>query len=361
MGHNVSRDSRKIVQGVDAANDRPLPSNSTTLKEIADITGVHISTVSRVLRQTEPATGWTDAALRVRDAAEKLGYRPNFLAASLRTRKTQTIGVVMPRLTDGVIATTCQSIEESARLAGYQVLLATPPDEMGAQLASIEMLISRQVDGLILSSLHQGDEASIRRIEKVKIPLIATNRHVGVGIPSVTSADRHGGFLATEHLIGLGHRRIGIIAGPKHASTAWDRATGYFDALEKYGIALDESLVAHTEFEVSGGVDGAHRLLNLEDPPTAIFAINDTAAIGAMGAARDRGLRIPFDLSLVGYNDIPIVSQLPTPLTTVSASAGAMGAVALQQLLRGIAGHEMASMVLPVSLVVRSSTSVPRG
>lgn len=334
--------------------------NPPTLKEIADVAGVHISTVSRVLRQSEPANGWTAAALRVRDIAEQLGYRPNYLAASLRTRKTHTIGVVMPRLTDGVIATVCQSIEEAARLEGYQVLLATPPDEIKAQLNSIELLISRQVDGLILSSLHLGDSASVQRIEKIQIPVIATNRHAGHTIPSVTVADRHGGFLATEHLINLGHRRIGIIAGPKHASTAWDRTMGYFDALDKYGIDRDDSLVAHTEFEVEGGVLGAHQLLSNPNQPTAIFAVNDTAAIGVMGAARDRGLQIPQDLSLVGYNDIPTVAQLPTPLTTISSPYGTMGAVSLQQLLRGINRLEMTSVVLPISLVVRSSTSAPK-
>ena len=340
--------------------DESSSGRSPTLKEIAEVAGVHISTVSRVLRQSEPSSGWTNAALRVRSTAEELGYRPNFLAASLRTRRTHTIGVVMPRLTDGVIATACQSIEEAARLAGYQVLLATPPDEMKAQLNSIKLLVSRQVDGLILSSLHLGDMEPIRQIEKIEIPVIATNRSVGDVIPSVTVADRHGGFLATEHLISLGHRRIGVIAGPRHASTAWERTMGYFEALDKHGIARDESLVVHTEFEVSGGVLGAHQLLNVPDRPTAIFSVNDTAAIGAMGAARDRGLHIPEDLSLVGYNDIPIVSQLPTPLTTISSPSGAMGAVALQQLLRGINGMEMTSMELPVSLVVRSSTSAPK-
>lgn len=331
-----------------------------TLKQIAEVAGVHASTVSRVLRQQEPAEGWPASAARIRQIAQELGYRPNLVAAGLRTSRSYAIGVVIPRLTDVVIASLCQAIEEAATEAGYQILLATPPDEVDAQLRSVQLLTSRQIDGLIVSSIHRESPEMVAEIKASGVPVIAVNRSAGGEIPAVTVADRHGGFLAAEHLISLGHRRIGVIAGPRHASTAWERTQGYLDALRRHGIEADESLVIHTDFEVQGGISGTHRLLNLPCPPTAIFSINDTAAIGVMGAARDRGLTIPEDLSLVGYNDIPLVSQLPVPLTTISSPAAPMGAVALQQLLRGLNGEEMASMTLPVSLVTRASTTIPR-
>jgi LacI family transcriptional regulator len=334
--------------------DRP------TLKQIAEVAGVHASTVSRVLRQQEPDGGWPASAARIRRVAKELGYRPNFVAAGLRTNRSYAIGVVIPRLTDVVIASLCQAIEEAATEAGYQILLMTPPDEIDAQLRSVRLLTSRQIDGLIVSSIHRDSAGMVEEIKASGVPVIAVNRSAGGQIPAVTVADRHGGFLATEHLLSLGHKRIGVIAGPRHASTAWERTQGYRDALRRHGLEVDESLIIHTDFEVQGGISGTHRLLNLPNPPTAIFSVNDTAAIGVMGAARDRGLTIPEDLSLVGYNDIPLVSQLPVPLTTVSSPSEPMGAVALQQLLKGLHGEDMTSMTLPVSLVTRASTTVPR-
>ncbi|MGB9035896.1 MAG: LacI family DNA-binding transcriptional regulator [Paeniglutamicibacter sp.] len=326
---------------------------------MARAAGVHASTVSRVLRQQQPEGGWSESAARILGIAKELGYRPNFIAAGLRTSRSRTIGVLMPRLTDGVIAAVCQAIEEAASIAGYQILLATPPDEVEAQLRSMHMLAARKIDGLIVSSIHLGRPEMVEQIRGVGIPVMAVNRHGGGGLPAVTVADRQGGILATEHLIGLGHSRIGVIAGPRHASTAWDRTQGYVQALRAAELEVDEDLIVHTDFEVQGGISGAHRLLNLPQPPTAIFSVNDTAAVGVLGAARDRGLSVPRDLSVVGYNDIPLVAQLPTPLTTVSSPAAPMGAVALQQLLRGIEGEEMSSMQLPVSLVIRSSTTIP--
>ena len=329
------------------------------LQAIAALAGVHISTASRVLRQAEPTKGWSVSAQRVIAAAAELGYRPNRLAASLRTRRSNTIGVVMPRLADTVIATICQSVESAARSAGYQLLLTTPPDDMGAQLDAVDFLLSRQVDGLIVSSLHLSSPNP--RLTDLPVPVIATNRHPGDWMPAVVGDDVEGGRMATEHLLALGHRRIGVIAGPRHASTAVERVAGFRLAHEQRDLAVDDALVVHSDFEVEGGVVGAHTLLSLSDPPTAIFAVNDTAAIGVMGAARQRGLRVPDDLSIVGYNDISVVAQLPTPMTTVHSPTALMGTVAVERLLAAIGDGALQGATLPVSLVVRSSTGRPAG
>ncbi|UXN20410.1 LacI family DNA-binding transcriptional regulator [Curtobacterium flaccumfaciens] len=329
------------------------------LQAIAALAGVHISTASRVLRQAEPTKGWSASAQRVIAAAAELGYRPNRLAASLRTRRSNTIGVVMPRLADTVIATICQSVESAARSAGYQLLLTTPPDDMGAQLDAVDFLLSRQVDGLIVSSLHLSSPNP--RLTDLPVPVIATNRHPGDWMPAVVGDDVEGGRMATEHLLALGHRRIGVIAGPRHASTAVERVAGFRLAHEQRDLGVDDALVVHSDFEVEGGVVGAHTLLSLSDPPTAIFAVNDTAAIGVMGAARQRGLRVPDDLSIVGYNDISVVAQLPTPMTTVHSPTALMGTVAVERLLAAIGDGALQGATLPVSLVVRSSTGRPAG
>lgn len=328
---------------------------SPTLKEIADVVGAHASTVSRALRATTTGDPPSESVLRIRRVAEEMGYKPNYIAAGLRTHRTRTIGVVMPRLADGVIAVLCQAIESAAMQAGYQILLSTPPDEVNAQLRSVEMLINRQVDGLMVSSLHLGRDEMVETILAHGVPTIAVNRRGPSSIPSVTADDFAGGCLAAEHLLSLGHSRVGVIAGPRHASTAWDRTCGFKSAMEAAGFPVDDALVVHSDFEVDGGVQGTTQLLKLTEPVSAIFAVNDTAAIGAIGAARDKGLSIPDDLSLIGYNDTPLSSQLPVPLTTVRSPNVEMGTTAVEHLLRGLNGTEIPSATLPVSLIIRES------
>ncbi|HZZ49140.1 MAG TPA: LacI family DNA-binding transcriptional regulator [Pseudonocardia sp.] len=338
------------------ASGRPV-----TLKEVAELAGVHVSTASRVLRQDEPPFGWSDSALRVRETARRLGYQPNLVAASLRTRRTWTVGLVMPRLTDGVIATIFQGVEEAAREAGYSVLMSSPPDDPEAQRRAIELLTSRSVDGLLLSSLHRGAETFIESLSLGTLPVLVLNRHAGLDRPSITCDDVHGGRLAAEHLIGLGHRNLGVVGGPAHATTAHDRVEGFLAAARAAGLELPADRVARSGFGVQSGIDDAHRLLERADRPSAVFAVDDTAAIGVLGVARDLGLRVPEDLSVVGYNDIPMVAQLPVPLTTVRSPARDMGAAALRAVLTLIGGGAVESTRLPVELVVRASTAPPPG
>lgn len=328
-----------------------------TLGEIAKRTGVHISTVSRVLRQPEPPDGWTDTARVIRAVAEEIGYRPNLMAASLRTRRTLTIGVVMSRLTDIVMASMYQSIESAATRANYQILLSSPPDTVEAQRRGAELLVDRQVDGLILASAHRPAEDFVTDVESRNVPVLLMNRHGDCfARPSITCDDRSGGYLAAKHLLDLGHRRIGVVAGPRHASTAKDRVEGVRLAMREHGLELAEELVANSDFEVEGGIEAGNRLLTMGHRPTAIFAVSDTAAIAVMGVARDLGLSLPQDLSVVGYNDIPLASQLPIPLTTVQSPFVEMGRLALDRMLDLLAGQQIESATLPVKLAVREST-----
>ncbi|MBT2265457.1 LacI family DNA-binding transcriptional regulator [Rhodococcus erythropolis] len=351
----------------------PDPSNRSngrppTLREIADQAGVHISTASRVLRQPEPTDGWSDSALRVRQVAEELGYQPNLWAASLRTRKTTTIGVVMPRLTDVVVATMFQGIEEAATAAGYSVLLSSPPDDLDAQRKAVEFLVSRQVDGLMLSSIHLPGTDFVDSLPLRSLPILLLNRHIDPAtsapnnsLPFVSGDDRLGGYLAGKHLLDCGYRDLGVIAGPDHASTSRERVAGFRDALTEAGLELPPNRIVASEFEVQGGVDAAAALLSGNPRPDAVFTVSDTIAIGVLGVARDLGLSIPDDLALVGYNDIPVVSQLPVPLTTVRSPARKIGATGLEHLLALISGKNVESVKLPVELIVRASTREPAG
>lgn len=334
-----------------AARRRP-----PTLKEIADLTGVHVSTVSRVLRQDAPPDGWSETALRVRRTAEELGYQRNPWAASLRTRRTKVIGAVMPRLTDGVIATMFEGVQEAAEASGYSVIMSSPADTPEAMRRAAELMASRQVDGLIMSSVHRPGQEFMASINGLGAPTLLMSRHADTGLPAVTSDDHHGGVLAARHLLKLGHRRFGVVAGPDHASTAHDRVAGFLDGLRESDVHPDDVHVAPSAFEVDGGVAAATTLLGMEPRPTAVFAVNDTAAIGVLGVARDLGLRIPDDLSVVGFNDIPVVAQLPIPLTTIRADAHRMGTCAVHQLLHQVDDEPIEPVVLPVELVPRASS-----
>lgn len=327
-----------------------------TLKEIAERAGVHVSTASRVLRQSEPVDGWSASALRVREVAAELGYRPNMWAASLRTRKTTTIGVVMPRLTDGVVATTYQGIEEAATRAGYSVLLSSPPDDVDAQRRAIELLVGRQVEGLLLSSLHIPGRPFVESLSVGSLPILTLTRHAEAGLPFVGGDDRRGGYLAARHLIDRGYTDAAVIAGPAHTSTSRDRVQGFLDAFADAAIPLPPDRIVASSFDVAGGVEAGHTVLDRVDRPRAVFAVSDTIAIGVLGVTRDLGLTVPGDVALVGYNDIPVAAQLPVPLTTVRSPAHDIGATALTRLLDLVAGHDVESARLPVELVVRSTT-----
>lgn len=332
------------------------PPRAPTLKEIAERAGVHVSTASRVLRQDEPVDGWSDSAQRVLDVAAELGYQRNLWAASLRTRRTTTIGVVMPRLTDGVVAMTYQGIEEAATRAGYSVLLSSPPDDLEAQRRAAELLIGRQVDGLMLSSLHLPGRPFVDSLSTGPIPVLTVTRHADAGLPFVGGDDRLGGYLAARHLLDRGYTDLALIAGPPHATTARDRARGFFEALKEADIPVKSNRVVSSTFEVAGGVEAGRALLDRAERPEAIFAVSDTIAIGVLGASRDLGLSIPHDLALVGYNDIPVAAQLPVPLTTISSPAQQIGVTAVAQLLRLITGQGADHLRLPVELIARQTT-----
>lgn len=332
-----------------------MASRAPTLKEIAERAGVHVSTASRILRQSEPIDGWSDLALRVRSVAAELGYQRNLQAASLRTRQTTTIGVVMPRLTDGVVATYYEGIEEAATAAGYSILLSSPPDDLDAQRRAVEFLIGRQVDGLLLSSVHVPGDRFLDSLNLGRVPVLLMTRHAEAKRPFVAGDDHRGGYLAGRHLIGRGLTDLAVIAGPAHATTANDRLDGFCAAVADAGLVLGPERIKRSTFDVGGGRSAGMELLAGPDRPHGIFAVSDSIAIGVVGVARDVGLSIPDDLGLVGYNDIPVAAQLPVPLTTVRSPAHQIGATAFKRLLDLIERREVESVRLPVELVVRGT------
>ncbi len=330
-----------------------------TLYTIARAAGVHPSTVSRALNPLEASKVRRSTVANVRRIASEMGYEPNPWARSLRTNRTQMIGLIIPRLTDAIVAQMFEGAEDAALGRGYQAVMLSTRDREGLQRELVERLLERRVDGIILATATIHDPL-LDELEERGVPFVLMNRGSSGDHTTVRADDELGGFLATRHLIGQGHRRIGVIAGPLDFSTAVMRLDGYRRAHAEAKLPVDESLIAVSTFSVEGGATAAAQLLSVADPPTAIFAVNDSTAIGTMGTARDLGFRIPQDLAIVGYNDTSLSPMLPIPLSSVSLPLREIGLRAMGLLLDKIEGKPVQSIILPPRLVVRTSSSWQR-
>jgi LacI family transcriptional regulator len=324
-----------------------------TIHDVAAAAGVSKSTVSRILDERLPRSE-SDTAKRVRQVAAELGYMRDVAAASLRRGKSLTIGVVVPRLTDTVMAMLYEALAHACARAGQFAIVATTDDEPEANRAAAQSLLQRGVDALVLSTAREGDSFP-DELEARGIPFVLALRTDGKSLSSVAD-DRLGGYLATRHLIDLGHRRIGLIAGPAYASSSAGRVAGYREAMAEAGAAIDPAWITGASFSIDAGVEAADALMRLPEPPTAIFAVNDNTAIGAMSALRRLDLAIPDDVSLVGYNDIPIVSRLGTPMTTVRVPFDQIAAATLDLLTHGAEGAQRIRVAMP-TLIPRRSTA----
>jgi LacI family transcriptional regulator len=284
-----------------------------TLHDVAAAAGVSKSTVSRILDERLPRSEG-ETAKRVREVAIKLGYVRDGSAASLRRGKTMTIGMIVPRLTDTVMAMLYEALARACARSGRFAIVATTEDESQADRAAAQTLLQRGVDGLVISTARTGDDFP-EQLTARGVPFVLALRTDGHSLSSI-SDDRLGGYLASRHLLDLGHRRIGLIAGPSYASSSRGRVEGYRRAMAEAGVDVDPALIVESSFGIDSGAEAAEALMRLSPPPTALFAVNDNTAIGALSTLGRLGLAVPEDVSLVGYNDIPIVSRLPTPLTS---------------------------------------------
>jgi LacI family transcriptional regulator len=324
-----------------------------TILDVARAAGVSKSTVSRVLDERLPRST-SPTAERVRRVAAELGYVRDPLASGLRRVGTSTVGVVVPRLTDTVMAMFYEELVAAAATRGLFAIVATTRDDPDTERLAVQTLLSRRVDGLVLTTARLGVPAANG------VPHVLALRTDGVG-PAAVGDDLLGAQLAVRHLLDLGHRRIGLVAGPDYASSARNRLEGYRAALRSAGVDVDDSLVTGNAFSVESGEIAGRALLDRADRPTAIFTVNDTTAIGVMAAAHALELRIPEDLSVVGYNDIPIVSRLPVPLTTVRVPFAHIATSALDLLKEAERGQPARTIVVTPTLIPRVSSGPSPG
>ena len=328
-----------------------------TLHDVAAAAGVSKSTVSRILDERLPRSD-NETAKRVRQVAADLGYFRDGSAASLRRGNTMTIGMIVPRLTDTVMAILYEAFARACGRTGRFAIVATSEDEPRADRAAAQTLLQRGVDALVLSTARLDDDFP-QELTARGVPFVLALRSDGRSLSSVAD-DRLGGYLATRHLLDLGHRRIGVIAGPSYASSSQGRIKGYRQAMAEAGIEIDPRLIVESTFGIDSGAETAEALMRLSPPPTAIFAVNDNTAIGALSTLQRLGLSMPGDVSLVGYNDIPIVSRLPTPLTSVRVPFDQIASSALDLLTHGPGGQQDRIRVATPTLIPRQSTTRPK-
>jgi LacI family transcriptional regulator len=351
MAHDTGGDVPPVRGGREGSGR-----GGVTLHDVAAAAGVSKSTVSRILDERLPRSH-SSTAERVRRAAAELGYTRDVSAASLRRGSTMTIGVVVPRLTDTVMAMLFEELAHACEAAGRFAVVATTDDEPDADRLAVDALLQRRVDGLVLTTARSNDDFP-RQLAARGVPFVLALRTDGHS-PASVGDDELGGYLATRHLLDLEHRRIGLIAGPQYASSARGRVAGYRRAMSEGRIDVPPEWIVESTFGIEAGADAAARLLGLDPRPTAVFAVNDNTAIGALSAIRNAGLLVPDDISLVGYNDIPIVSRLPTPLTTVRVPFDQIARAALDLLLTETPGQPGQVRVAAPTLIPRRSTAAP--
>ena len=329
-----------------------------TQRMIAADVGVSVTTVSRVLNPSETnperwASRQTVAAII--ESAERNGYRRNPHAASLRTSRSNAVGVLVPRLQDFVLATVYEGIDEAATELGVSAFVTNSLDQPELRRARTQSMLDRRVDGLIFGDAHLNDPF-LSRLAEQGVTFVLTSRRSSDYV-SVTCDDLVGGALVADHLWEIGRRDVAIVAGLAFASTARERTQAVIDRYAEKGVVIPPHRVVYTGFDAAAGRAATAQIFATKPYPDAIFATNDFAAIGAMSILRTHGLSIPDDVALVGYNDTPIAASMSLPLTTIRSPMHEMGRQALMTLLDRVEGRDPESVRLRPELIVRESSS----
>jgi LacI family transcriptional regulator len=340
---------------------------ATTIRDVAREAGVSVATVSRVLNDSGPVRDATRA--RITEVARRLRYIPNSAARSLSTRQTHTVGVLLPDLHGEFFSEVIRGIDQVVQLQGWHLLVSSSHNERAAIEAALRVMRGR-VDGLLVMSPDLDAHALSANLPE-RLPVVLLNCEVeDAPYDSINIDNYAGAYAMMAHLLGLGHRRVALLSGPERNHDARERLRGSQAALAAAGVPCPEELVLAGDFSEASGHAAALRLLQSGERPTALFAANDSMAIGAMSALREVGVVVPTDMSVAGFDDIPIARYVSPPLTTVRVSIPSLGARATERLfevLRHGGGQQRVQELLSTELVVRGScaavaatTGVPR-
>lgn len=332
---------------------------AVTLNDIASKAGVSVSTVSRVLNnKTKKYRISQETESLILKAAKKLNYRPNQLARGLRLKKTHTIGLIVPDISNPFFAHVTRIIQTHAYQAGYSLIVCNTDEDIETELEQVELLISKGVDGFIVMPVGT-TSSHIKKLMDEYVPLVLLDRSFDdLDTSSVVVDNYTGAYKATEYLISMGHSRIAVIQGLPDTYTNNARVKGYLDALKDGGIEVNRNYLVGKDFRKENGYIETKFLLGLEQPPTAIFTTSDLITLGSLEALSEEKLIIPDDVSLVSFDDVDFAPFLFAPLTAVRQPKEIMGEVAVKLLIDGLRSkgiNDYRKIVLKSELVVRGS------
>lgn len=337
-----------------------------SIQAVASAAGVSVTTASRVINNSDYPVRETTRR-RVLEAVAELNYSPSSLARALVTRRTHIVGVIVHDILDPYFAEIVRGVEDVARENGYLAIVCNSDRQIDTETKYLTMLRDYQADGVILAGgglSGEGADVLMQVVDQMQAGERRTSiislapQHFSTRL--VTIDNLEASRQATQHLIELGHRRIGFVTGPSNLTTTSLRLQGYREAIIRAGIEPDEALIAPGNFDLESGRAAAEYLAELPSPPTAVFSANDETAIGCLAALRERGIEVPRDMSLVGFDDLKLLQGINPPLTTVQVPLYELGATAMRQLLRTFDGEDVEdTLVLQHRIVPRESTAAP--
>ena len=333
--------------------------NRPSIKDIAEKAGVAPSTVSRALAGSTRVSAATRQ--RIKAIADEMDYTPSAAARSLVTGTSQTLGIIVPGLSDPYIAAVMEGIESASTAAGYQHVIASTGGDPEREIRAVRMLVGHNPEGLIILSSRAGN-AYIDILPTLDTPVVFVNSaQIGDSVLSIATDNEHGGWLATRHLLDLGHTRIAYLGGPSRGRSQQARAAGYRRAIQEAGVSFDSELLFSGDGSINAGQEALKHILSQPESvrPTALICYNDLCALGLLAQAHEHGLNIPESLSVVGFDDIPIAAISAPPLTTIEQRTSELGQLAADSIFATIRREPVADIRLRGELIVRASTCPP--
>lgn len=333
---------------------------SATIYDVAKKARVSIATVSRVLNNSNLVSEKT--RLRVKKVMEELNYSPNVIASALTKKSTLTLGLLIPDIANPFFAELARGVEDASSDFGFNIIMCNTDYSTDKEATYISLLKQKSIDGFIISSAYYNDQNVIKLL-KADIPLVLLGRDIddseGLPVDVVGSDNVKGGYIATKHLIELGHKNIACLLGPPRIKVNLEREKGYLKAMEEAGLKVCPEAVGYGDFKIDFGYKKTLEILKGPCKPTAIFAANDLTALGAIRAIKHFGLEVPKDMSVVGYDNTMLAEMVDPPLTTVNQQMKKMGYMATEILIKRIKGERGVGekVILDTELVVRKSTA----
>lgn len=330
-----------------------------TIKDIAERLNISVSTVSRALKDNPEISLQTRKA--VQDLAKALNYKPNPIAVALKTRKTHTIGVIVPKIVNTFFASVVSKIEELTDQYGYHVLVSSSNESFEKEQKNIDIFLANRVDGIILSLSRQTETFDhVKKIQDNDIPLVLFERtSKELDVSKVVADDADAAFIAVDHLIKGGAKRVALITGPGHLSIGRNRMRGYLNALTKNNIEINSDYICRSDLTVEDAKEETARLLEMQNPPDAIFGINDDLAIGAIQAIQEKGLKIPEDIAVVGFSNTKRSQYMKPSLSTMNQNPDEVGQLVTELLFEQIKSpdkYEIQEKIVHAELVIRETS-----